>query len=67
MTTWANIFAKRGKPTLIFILGSVPDISFCKKEKKTLYSTPTFPLLILCPSTPLVQPKKQREKDGWVF
>ena len=60
---------RHGKLTLIFILGSVPDISFCRKEKKP-FVAPSFPSahsLSIYPSTPLIWLKKEREKDGRVF
>ena len=59
-------FQTLGKLTLPPILGSVPDMSFCRKE--ILLSTPAFLLLILLPSNHLSNPnKKKREMDGWVF
>ena len=60
---------RHGKLTLIFILGSVPDISFCRKEKKP-FVAPSFPSahsLSIYPSTPPIRLEKEREKDGRVF
>ena len=59
---FTSIFLGCGKLTLPPILGSVPDMSFCRKE--ILLSTPAFLLLILLPSNHLSNPNKK--KGRWM-